>query len=182
MTESVYDPFFFRPPPKLLSLPNASSDCVVKFATYHLHFKEKIVSNPTQTFICAANCLYFSYGWSNLFLCGWNNLSTAFFLAHNDGFCTAEPGLVTKKGEPPRIFIYLSNPFQSLSLLLSSMFSKMCLAMFEYILISECATISNWQLSLTLVAMIMITDHEYLTLTKHLPKNTFDLSQATQTV
>ena len=69
-----------------------------------------------------------------------------------------------------------------MSLLLSSMLSKMRLAMFEYILISECVTISKWQLSSTLAIMIMKTDHEYLILTKHLLKYTLDLFLATQTV
>ena len=62
------------------------------------------------------------------------------------------------------------------------MLLKMRLAIFEYILIFECATISNLQLNSTLAAMIMKTDHESLTLTKYLPENTFDLFQATQTV
>ena len=55
-------------------------------------------------------------------------------------------------------------------------------AMFKYILISECTTIFNWQLSSILAAMIMKTDHKYLTFTKHLPENTFDLSRVAQTV
>ena len=42
MTESTHKPFLVRPPPKLLSLPGATSDCVVKFATYHPHYKEKL--------------------------------------------------------------------------------------------------------------------------------------------
>ena len=176
MTESTYDPFFFWPLPKLLSLPNISSDCVVKFATYYLHYKKKIVSNPTWTFVCAANYLYFSYDWSNLFLYGWNNLSIAFFFAHNNNFCAAKPGLVTKKGKPPRTFLYFSNFLQPPSLLLNSMLLKIHLVMFKYILISEYATIFNWQLSSTLAAMIIKTDYEYLTLTKHLSEKTFDLS------
>ena len=141
--DSAYDPFLFRLLPKLLLLPDVLSDYAVKFATYHPHYKETIVSNSTWTFVCTTDCLYFSYDWSNFFSYGWNNLSTAFYLAHIDGFCTAEPGLVTKKGELPRTFIYLSNPLQSLSLLLISMISKMRPAIFEYILISECTTISN---------------------------------------
>ena len=143
MTESVYDPFFFRLPPKLLSLPDTSSDCVVKFATYHLHYKKKIVRNPTWTFVYTADYLYFSYGWSNLFSCGWNNLSTVFILTHNDGPCTAKPGLVTKKRKLLRTFIYLFNPLQTPSLLLSSILSKMHPVLLKYILISECITIFN---------------------------------------
>ena len=131
MIESTYDLFLFRPPPKLLSLFDASSDYIIKFATYHPHYKEKIISNPTRTFVCAANCLYFSYGWSNFFKCGWNNLSMAFFLAQNNGLYTAKLGLVTKKGELPITFIYFSNHLQPPSLLLSLMLSKMRLAMFK---------------------------------------------------
>ena len=70
MTESAYDPFLFRPPPKLLSLFDASSNCIVKFAIYHPKYKEKIVSNPNWTFVCATNCLYFPYSWSNFFSYG----------------------------------------------------------------------------------------------------------------
>ena len=182
MTEFVYNPFFFRLLPKLLSLPDASFNCVVKFATYHLHYKDTIISNLTWTFVCAIDCFYFLYGWSNLFLCDWNNLSMACFFSYNNGSCTVEPGLVTKKEEPPRIFIYFSNLLQLSSLLLSLILLKMRSAMFEYILIFKCATISNWQLSSTLAAMIIKTDHEYYTLTKHLLKITFDFSWATQIV
>ena len=95
MTESAHDPFLFRPPPQLSSLPGDWSNCVVKFGTYHPHYKDKAVGDPTRTFVCAANCFYF--------LCYWSNLSAAFFLTHDSGAYTAEPGLVTKKGEPPRI-------------------------------------------------------------------------------
>lgn len=106
----------------------------------------------------------------------------AFFLAHNNNLYAAKPGLVTKKGKLPRTFIYFSNFLQSLFLLLSSMVSKMRLAIFKYILISEYMTIFNWQLSSILIVMIIKTDHKYLIFTKHLPEKTFDLSQATQIV
>lgn len=68
------------------------------FATYHLQYKEKIVSNPTRTFICTVNCFY---------LYGLSNLSVAFFLAHNGGGYTTKPSLVTEKEEPPRTSLYL---------------------------------------------------------------------------
>lgn len=37
---------------KLLLLPNALSNFIIKFATYHLHYKKKLVSNSTRAFIC----------------------------------------------------------------------------------------------------------------------------------
>ena len=42
MTESTHKPFLIRPPLKLLSLPGATFDYVVKFATYHPNYKEKL--------------------------------------------------------------------------------------------------------------------------------------------
>ena len=143
MTESTYNSFLFQPLPTLLSLSDNSFYWIIRFATYHLHYKEKIVSNLTWTFICTTACLYFSYGWSNLFLYDWNNLSSVFFFAHNDNSYTSGPGLVTKKGELPKTFIYFSALLQCLSLKLSLIFSKICQPIFEYILIFECATISN---------------------------------------
>ena len=45
-----------------------------------------LVSNPTRTFVCAANCLYF--------LCSLGNLSAASLLARDGEACAARPGLV----------------------------------------------------------------------------------------
>ena len=115
------------------------------FAIYHPHYKDKFVGNPTRAFVCATNCLYF--------LCGWSNLSAAFFLAHDSGAYTAEPGLVTKKGEPPRTSLHLLSRLPSLpSLLFSLKLSKRRLAISECLAMSECATISEWQLSLSALA------------------------------
>ena len=58
------------------------------------HHFGPLVSNPTRTFVCAANCLYF--------LCSLGNLSAASLLARDGGACAARPGLVAEKGEPPR--------------------------------------------------------------------------------
>ena len=74
------------------------------FATYHPHYKEKIVSNPTRTFVCAANCLY---------LYSLNNLLAAFFLTYDGGACTAELDLVTKKGESPKTSLHCDNTLEN---------------------------------------------------------------------
>ena len=115
MTESAHDPFLLWPSPKLLLPPDALSDSIVKFATYHPHYKDILVSNPTRTFVCAASCLYFGYWLGSL-----GNLLTASLFARDGGACTAEPGLVTKKGEPPRTSLDISHPDQPPSLLLGS--------------------------------------------------------------
>lgn len=87
---------------------------------YYSYFKDKLVSNLTWTFVCAANCLYFLFGW--------NNLLVAFFFAYNSGTFTVEPGPVTKKGESLRTFLHLLfYPDQSLSLslnLISSLYAQ----------------------------------------------------------
>ena len=153
MTKSAYKPSLFRPPPrltesahnhsllrssqKLLSLLGASSHCIIEvmnplhdmpdtgkhwFAIYHLHYKDEQVNNPIRNSVCTANCLHFGY---NL-----GNLSTASPFARDGGAYATEPGLVTKKGEPPRITLDLSN-LQSPSLFFS-------------LTIFECALISGW--------------------------------------
>lgn len=78
--EQTYDvnwDFYIRPLCEQILLLGALSDFVVKvikslhdvprasinyFAIYHSHYKDKLVCNPTQTFFCATNCLYFLYG------------------------------------------------------------------------------------------------------------------------
>ena len=134
----------------LHDIPKGSN---LSFATYHPHYKEKIVSNPTRTFICAADCLY---------LYGLSNLSAASFLAHDGGACTAEPSLVTKKREPPRTLIYFSNPLKPPSLLFSLTLLKMRPAMFKYLAMFKCAPISKWP-------------------SENLPEASFDPSLTTQT-
>lgn len=98
------------------------------FATYHLHYKENIASHPTETLMCIVNYLYFLYYLSNLL--------TAFFPAHNSSTCTAKLGLVTKKRELSRTFLYLlSNAFEPSSFFFSLMLLEMHLAMLRYIVI-----------------------------------------------
>ena len=171
-TESA-KPFLVRPPPKLLSLPGASSDCIVKFATYHPHYKDKLVGNPSRIFVCAANCLYFLYGW--------RNLSAAFFLGHDGGAWIAEPGMVTKKGELPRTFLHLiSHSLQPPSLLLGSTLSKIRPVMFICSAMSKCATICEWPFSSALEAKIK--DREYLTFVQPIKLNRAKMKQINKRV
>ena len=187
----------------LHDVPEASTNW---FNTYHPHYKEKLgitestnelASNLTRTLVCAANFLYF--------LCGWSNLSAAFFLAHDGGACTAEPGLVTKKKEPPRTSLHLLSRLPSLpSLLFSLTLSKMHPVISEFLAMPKCMTMSEWQLSLSALAnfplladyssvkltseepikesKIMTKDCGNLTPTQHLPEASFDLFCAAQTV
>ena len=142
MTESAHDPFLHWPSPKLLSLPDALSDSIVKFATYHPHYKDILISNPTQTFVCAASCLYFGYWLGSL-----GNLSTASLFARDGGAGTAEPGLVTKKGELPRTSLHIFHPDQPPSLLLGSTFSKNAPSDVCMLGKSKCATMCEWPFS-----------------------------------
>ena len=145
MIEAVHD-LLFQSLSKLISLLSISCHCNIKvmtllhdmldagkhwFAIYYPYYKNKFVGNLTWVFISITNYLYFLYSWSNLLV--------AFFFAYNSGAYTAELGLVTKKWELPRIFLYL---FSHL-LLLSSLFfslkpSQMCLA------ISKCLAMSKY--------------------------------------
>lgn len=87
------------------------------------------------------------------------------FFAHNNNFYAFEPRLVIKKGELLKIFIYFFNLLQLLFFLLSSIFSRICLAMFEYFLIFEYAIFFNWLQSSTLVVKIMTINCKYLIFT-----------------
>ena len=87
------------------------------FAIYHLHYKDKLVSN----------------------------LSTLFLFVYDGGACNTKPGLVTKKREPPRTSLHLfSDALQLLSFILSLTLSKMRPAIFKYLAIFKCAPISEW--------------------------------------
>ena len=148
MIEAAYN-LFFRLLSKLISLLGILFYCFIKvinpihdmldvgktwFFLYHLHYKDKFVGNPTWVFICATNCLYFLHHWSNLL--------AAFFFTYNSSLYIAEPSLVTKKEELPRIFLHLLSCLPLLPFLLSSlMLSKMRLAIFEYLVMLKCATI-----------------------------------------
>ena len=159
IVEAVYNLFLWSLS-KLISLFGISSHCIIEvitplhdvldegkhwFAIYHPHYKDKFVGNLTQAFVCATNCLYF--------LNSWSNLSAAFFFAYNNGAYTAESSLVSKKRELLKIFLHLFFCLPLLSSLLFSLkLSKMRLAIFKCLIMSECATISEWQLSFLALA------------------------------
>lgn len=119
--------FYIQPLFYLISLFCISYESIVKikkllynilktgnhsFGIYHPHYKEKLVSNPTQTFSYIINCFYFLCNFDNLF-------ATFLILASNNRACIALLGLVTKKAELPRTLIYLfSHFFQTLFFLL----------------------------------------------------------------
>lgn len=152
--------FYIRPPCEPISLLDNLCDSIVKvikplydvsetstnrFTIYHLYYKEKIVSNPTRTFVCVINYLYFL---SNL-----GSFSRASLFACDSRAYAIELGPVIKKGELPRTFLY---PLSHLSQPLSLFFS---------LTIFECALISGLQLSLTLASFSLLADYLSLKLT-----------------
>lgn len=174
--------FYIRPPCEPISLLDNLCDSIVKvikllhdmpeastnrFTIYHPYYKEKIVSNPTRTFVYAINYLYFL---GNL-----DSLSTASLFAYDSRAYTTEPGPVIKKRELPRISLYL------LSHLSQPLFPLFNLTIFEY------ALISGLQLSSTLASFPLLADYlslklideksikaakdcKYLTFTQNLPE------------
>ena len=145
--ESAHKTFLLRPFPKLLLLRNTFFACVVEFTTHHWYYKDKLVGNPTWTFVYIANYLYF--------FSGWNNLSTASLFGHNNGAYTNEPSLVTKKRELPKTPLHLvSDTFQPPFLNFSSTLSKIRPAMLRF------AAISVWQLSSTLASFSSLLTSE----------------------
>lgn len=173
--------FYIRPPAlfQLILLLGSSSNVpeasTTRFATYHLHYKDKVVNNPTRTFICTAICLLFGYSLASL-----GNLSTASLFVCDGGACATEPGLITKKGEPPRTSLHLfSNVFQPPSLLLSSTLSEIRLAISGYLTMSKCAAMCKWQPSLALTSLPLLADNASVKLTSEASLN---LSYAAQTV
>lgn len=103
MTKYVYNPFLFQPPFQLLLLSDNLSNGSVKFVAHHLYYKYKFVDNLTYSFVCVANSLYFIF---NL-----RNLLAASLFACNGSTCIAKSGLVTKKEELQKTFIYFSHLF-----------------------------------------------------------------------
>lgn len=93
------------------------SDCIGKFATYHLYNKEIFIDNSTCAFICTINIQYF--------LCNYENLSLISLFTNNGSTYIVGPGLVTKKKELIRVVLYdSSNILQLLSLIFSLMVFK----------------------------------------------------------
>ena len=115
MIKSVYDAFFLWLLPKLLLLSNALSDFIIKFAIYHLYYKNIFVNNPTRTFVCIANCFYFKYWLGSL-----GNLLTASLFARDGRAYITKPGLIIKKRKPPKTFLYIFYPDQPSFFLLGS--------------------------------------------------------------
>lgn len=84
------------------------------FAIYYPHYKEKLVSNLTQTSIYTANSFYFGYSLSNL-----ENLSITSLFVYDGGACLTKLGILIKKGEPSKTFLHNSYTNEFLFLLLS---------------------------------------------------------------
>lgn len=72
------------------------------FFTYHPHYKNKLIGNQIQTFVCIANYFYYGYSFNSL-----GNLLTIFLLAYDSKGCTTKLGQVTKKGKPPSTSLHL---------------------------------------------------------------------------
>ena len=73
---------------------------ITRFAIYYLYYKNEQVPNLTWTFVCTADNFYF--------LSNFDNLPTASPLFANNGqACNTEPGLVAKKGELSKTFLWL---------------------------------------------------------------------------
>lgn len=121
-----------------------STNQLIVFITYII--KIKLVSNLTQTFVCAANSLRFSSNWRNLLVVS--------LFTDNGGVCVIKPGLITKKEEPSKICLYfLSHIIQLLSFFLSSTLFKMLAAM------------SNWQISSILASFLLLANNSPARLT-----------------
>lgn len=139
----------------------------------------------------------------SLFLHGWSNLLVAFFLTYDSNIYIAELGLVTKKKELPKTFLYLFSYLFSLSsLFFSLMLFKMHLKFFECLAILKCATIFEEQFSISNLANFLLLadypsvkltnkkaikktkiirkDCKNLTSTQYLPETTFDSFFTTQ--
>lgn len=119
MKKSTYNPSFFWPTCKWISLLGALSHFIVKiinllhniskisttqFAIYYLYYKVKFVDNLTQAFVCTTNSFYF--------LTKFGNLLAAFLLACNDK--TSQPALVVKKKNCQKllfIFFFIQSNF-----------------------------------------------------------------------
>lgn len=134
MKESAYNLFLFWSLSKQILSLGTLSDFIVKiikllyvvpkanincFNTFHLHYKDILVINSTRTFVCAVSCFYFGCWLSNL-----GNFLMVSFFAHYSRVYIVLPGLVTKKGEPPKTLLHISHLDQPLSLLLNSTFKN----------------------------------------------------------
>ncbi len=182
IASDINQDFYIRPPCKQISLLVASSDPIVKvtkplhdvpeasttlFAIYHPYYKEKL-GITESTIELVTN-------------------SAASLFAYNSGACTVQPGLVAKKGEPPKTFVYSSHPFQARSLYFSLTLSEICST------ISKCAPMSTWQLrfkcapimskwqfSSTLASFLLLADYISIKLTSRVSLNLFFAAQTVE--
>lgn len=161
------------------------------FATYYSHYKD-ILGNLNWSFACITDYISLLYGWSNLL---------ASNLTHNSIAYTDKPGKFTKKRELLRTSLYLFS-HHPLSIFLNSTFLKICSMMFkysmmsEYLVISKCAGMFKWQLSLILASFFLLINYplvkliskniikatedcKYLISTQNLPVVSFDISFTT---
>ena len=145
--------------------------CITRFAIYYPHYKDKL-SNLIWSFVFATDNLHSVYSLGNL--------SIAVTSA-------SEPGLVMKKEELPKTFLYLlSHSLQPSSFLFSLMLSKYAVILKRQssstlskirLTISKCSTIfkvaamsiynalSKWELSSTLVGFPSLADNSSVKLT-----------------
>ncbi len=113
--EFIYNPFLFWLLLKLLLLLDVLSNYIVKFAIHHLYYKNVLIGNLTQSFICVINSLYF--------LCNLRNLLVVFLLACNSG---------SKKKKPLRTSLYLIFCSFQLSFLSSTLSKYMVISKWQY--------------------------------------------------
>lgn len=106
ITKLTYKLFFPWPLSKLILLRGILFDCIVKVITiYYLHYKDKLVSNPTQTFVYNINCLF--------------NFLKAFLFNCNCGICIAKPDIE----KLPKIALHLFDLFEPLFFLFNLILS-----------------------------------------------------------
>lgn len=76
-----------------------------QFIIYYPYYKDKILINLIQTFVCTKSYLYFKYN-----LDGLRNFSVAFFSTHNSSTYVSKLDMVTKKRKPLKtLLIYITN-------------------------------------------------------------------------
>lgn len=163
ITLNINPNFYIRAFCKQISSLYLSSDMpitsITQFPIYHLHYKNNFVSNLIQAFVCIPNYLYFLYNWSNFLV--------TFFFFHNSSVCFAKPGLVTKKTELTKTFLYIFFCFSLFSsFFFRLMFSKMRSAISKCSVILKCTTISEQQPSfLALANFSLLIDYLLVKLT-----------------
>lgn len=178
------DPFL-RPLSQLSLLPFDLPDYIGKFAFYHPHYKEKPgmtkshdpfilrpspkLSSPGTFSDCVGKfSIYHLHYKEKLDI---SNLTRNFA-------CNAELGLVTKKGELPKTFLYLLlGAFQLPSLIISLTLSKMRPPIFDHLAMSKCVPMSKWQFSSILASFSSLADYSSIELTSEASIN---FSSATQ--